>query len=139
MDCFVACAPRNDDHGPASSRHCERSEAIHVETEQGARWIASSLALLAMTKPGPRLPVIASASEAIHVETEQGARWSSHGDDGIFRQDSGLARYLPPFVQSTVEHHELPVKMCDEEQAKAYTKQQRRPWRGTLIDRLPLP
>jgi hypothetical protein len=43
-------------------RHCERSEAIHVETEQGGRWIASSLALLAMT-PGLRLPVIASEAK----------------------------------------------------------------------------
>jgi hypothetical protein len=33
---------------PNFDRHCERSEAIHG-TEPGERWIASSLALLAMT------------------------------------------------------------------------------------------
>jgi exopolyphosphatase/pppGpp-phosphohydrolase len=76
-------------------RHCERKRSNPCPTEQGARWIASSLALLAMTTHGwPAeesiineatlgeglhesllLPVIASASEAIHVRTEQGARW----------------------------------------------------------------
>ncbi len=53
------------------------SEAIHRETVQDARWIASSLALLAMTTMVPLPPIIASASEAIHRETEQGARWIS--------------------------------------------------------------